>query len=75
MSGGSKTWDPGGWEAPGDGLDLACQLQSLAVLLEKGAQQQPPERAERLLVLARFATYAGWELEALIVDGAESAEE
>ncbi len=75
MSEGSKTWDPDDWEAPDAGLDLACQLQSLAALLENGAQQQPPDRADRLLELARFATYAGWELEALLIDPTEFAEE
>lgn len=61
------------WESPDDGLDLACQLQSLAVLLEIGAQKQPQDRAARLLDLARFATYAGWELETLLLETAESA--
>ncbi len=72
MNGGLRNGDEE--ESPDDGLDLACQLQSLAVLLEIGAQKQPLDRAARLLDLARLATYTGWELETLLWTAAESTE-
>ncbi len=56
-------------------VELACQLQFLAEILEAGAERQAELRARTLRSLALLAARAGWELETELLCSQLSPEE